>query len=641
MTRKRPNLIFSIKEERTISQTQYSIKKALSRLPFQHRPSSRRSISSFSVGFIQDLTMSSKKATTKAASDGPIATATDPKNELETIVESVHILLDGWRFLKIPEVQKRIQNIKTATAPELERVDKIAELKRTLETLSAVKDEEIRKIKEDKDKKIRALEAENNKLKKESDLVADERENIATEKAKLEQARQTVQERHRDKETKLVKKMEEKYLKKTKDAQSSIQANMRKLEKEKNDAIGSNGKLTTEISRLEMYRDAMEKRNGELKEEVRTLQERLCTLSAKTAVSRTPFDEYEKYVEHMYQLTEKFATKLSENLPEKAALVFEPLGSKDKLGQASRIFDYTSCSSTGVAISLRKAAVQNFVSGHLISIFRDTLLLGIDTNNSAGREDEAILNMISTTLSPDDEKIWRGITVKALDKLPKFSSLTQTIEKVAQETVNKLQLLIHDSEQESSAVRKEVAEIMKAALKIWFLRRNDSCTITFNGAPGPKNDGSWDAWIVEEDSVPAAFSFPSNRVNAINGINGNGSGTSNGPESATTSSTLQPPSIRQAAESFVIFPQIIGEFESDDKDNGRGGSNSKSQKGKRIVLHRGFALFSDSPAFDIGMRDIQALKDDFRGLRHRRRQSSLSSPTYPHNSSGEPARVNG
>ncbi|OJD18017.1 hypothetical protein AJ78_01909 [Emergomyces pasteurianus Ep9510] len=604
--------------------------------------------------------MSSKKEA-KQAGDGLIAS--DPEDELKVIQDSIHTLLKACQFLKMPEIQQRLKRIKTATALELERAEKVKVLEGALDTISALKDDERKKIEGEKDKVIRKLEKENKKLKDESGSVAKEKEGIAREKTRLQQERQMEVAKNRETEAKREKDMketlekekkrvEEEYLKKAKAAQSNVKATVQSLEKDKVEATKLIKGLNTEVDRLKMCLDTMDTRNEELKAEVHTLQERLRMLNAETAVSRTPSGIYKKDIEHLYQLTGEFATRLSENLPEKAAFVFEPLSTKGKLGQASRIFDYASCSCTPVAASLRRAAVHNFVSRNLISIFQDNLLLSLGTTNNDRHDKEEILNTISTNLEPDDEKVWRGITVKALDKVSKFSGMTQIIEQVTQETVDKLQLLIHDNEQGSSTVRKEVTEIMKAALKIWFLRRNDSCKITFNGAPGPKNDGSWDAWKVEENAQ-AAFSFPSNGVHAISSGN-NGSGTSNGPESPT-SSTFQMPTAHKEAQSFVIFPQIIGEFESGDKSHDRGGRNTKSPKYESIVLHRGIAVFSDSSLFDEGLRDIQMLQDDFRGVRHRR-QSSLSSSTtmtnkspantwltqpYPQNLSAEPASVNG
>lgn len=213
-----------------------------------------------------------------------------------------------------------------------------------------------------------------------------------------------------------------------------------------------------------------------------------------------------------------------------------------------------------------------------------------------------------------------------------------------------LQPLIQNDEQAIASAREQVAEITKAALKIWSLRRKDRCTITINSTPGLKNDDSWNLWTVDEDSVIPPISFPGSGVNAING---NGNGNNIGSESPTRT-TSQSFAIHQKPESYVIFPQIIGEF--DTNNDKRSDIGKKSNIRQREILHPGIALFSNSLIFDMGLQDIWSLKDGAHGLQHRRRMTSISSSTtipnnstannswltqpYPQNLTGEPAGLN-
>ncbi|KAG5292471.1 hypothetical protein I7I48_04578 [Histoplasma ohiense] len=627
-----PNHIFSIKDKRTISPTHYIVNKALDRLRFR-RTSSGSDINRYSMSSIQDPKVFAKKVANHA-SNGTIER--DWKAEDENIVDSVRVFLDAFRFLRIPEIQERIQGLKTATAPELTRADEVNELKRSLETISAVKDEQIKKIEEDKDEAIRKLETENKKLKAEARSVAQEKETVAKEKAKLEHERQAEERKYRERETKLEKKKEEalekekkkvkeEYQGKVKAAESRVEAAKRKLEKEKDDAIKQNKELKTEVNRLMAYRDILEERNEGLGDKVTTLQDKLRMLSAETAVSSTPFTEYKKYIADLSRLIGDFVMRF-ENVPKEVELIFGPLGSLGKLRQASGIFDYTSSSRTPVATSLRKAGVHNYIAGTLVSIFQNRLLIRLSTDSS-GEHDEAILSTICAALSRDEEQVWRGITVKALDKLPRFSGITQTVDQAVKEAVDMLQPLIQYDEQAIASAREQVAEIIKAALKIWSLRRNDRCTITINSTPGLKNDDSWNVWTVDEDSVIPPFSFPGSDVNDING---NGNGNNNGSESPTHT-TFQSFAIHQKPQSYVIFPQIIGEFDAN--NDKRSDLGKKSNIRQREILHPGIALFSNSLMFDMGLQDIRSLKDDAHGLQHRRRMTSISSSTtIPNNS---------
>ncbi|PGH09580.1 hypothetical protein GX51_00686 [Blastomyces parvus] len=659
MGRKTPNHIFSVKDKRTISPTHYAVNKALDRLGLRHT-SSGSDISRDAMSSKQDPKIFAEKIGNHARGK-TIAGDHNTEDETIAIVNSVHVLFDAFRFLGIPEIQDRIQGIKTATASELERVDDIKKFKNAIDTMTAVKNEEIEEIKQDKDAVIRKLEAENKKLKEQERSVEQLKETTVKEKAKFEQYRQAAEKKYSEKEAKLEKKKQEdleketrkvkkEYEGKAKAAESRVESVKQKLEKEKNDAVRSNKELKIDVNRLTLYRDTLEERNEALKENVGFLEEKLRSLSAETAVSATPVVEYENSVRTLYQLTEAFA-RTFETVPEEVELVFDSLGSLGDLGQASGIFNYTSSSLTAVATSLRKAGVQSFISGQLDSIFKNKLLVSCATNKS-DKPDEAILNAISTALSPDEEKVWRGITVKALDKLPQFSGTAKIIEQVVEEAVGMLQPLIGKDTRTHAGVRNQYAEIIKAALKIWSLRRNDRCTITFNSAPGPKNNGSWEEWRVDEDLMLPPFSFPSNGANGtIGNCNGNGSG-SNGPESPIHR-TVQSPVITQKAESYVIFPQIIGVFDADDEGSGKDG---KPKPRQRMILHPGIALFSDSPMFEMGLQDMRSLKRDVLGFHHRRKDSSVSASTpvpnspgtnharltqpYLQNLSGEPGRVN-
>ncbi|EGE78892.1 hypothetical protein BDDG_01829 [Blastomyces dermatitidis ATCC 18188] len=658
MGRKSPNHIFSIKDRRTISPTHYAVNKALDRLRLRHN-SSGSDTSRYAMNSNQDSKSFAEKVGDHARGK-TIAGDHNTEDGTITIADSVHVLFNALRFLAIPEIQDRIQGIKRATASELDRVDEIEKLNNTVDTITAVKNKKIEEIKQDKDKVILKLEAENKKLKEQEQSVAKEKEAVVKEKTKLERDRQAAEKEYREKEAKLKKqqeealkkekkKVKEQYEGEVKAAKSRVESEKRKLEKEKDDAVRLNREFNTEVNRLTVYRDTLEERNEGLKEDVASLREKLRTLSAEMAVSATPFVEYKKSVQNLYQLIEAFATRF-ENVPQEVELVLEPLGTLGKLRQASGIFDYTSSSRTAVATSLRKAGVQNFISGQLDAIFKNKLLVGCSTNSD--KHDEAILNAISAALSPDEEKVWRGITVRALNRLPQFSDIKKIIAQLVEAGAGMLEPLIGKDEQTNTDVREQFAEIINAALKIWSLRRNDRCTITFNRAPGLKVDDSWKEWTVDEGSMLPGFSFPSNGTNRTIG-NGNGSGSgSNGPQSPTYS-TLQSSVINRRAESYVILPQIIGEFDTEDEGSDK---DSKPKPRRRMILHPGIALFSDSTLFDKGLQDMRSLKSDVLGLHHRRRVSSLSASTtfpnnsgtdhvwltqpYPQNSSGEPAGGN-
>ncbi|EDN03371.1 predicted protein [Histoplasma mississippiense (nom. inval.)] len=188
--------------------------------------------------------------------------------------------------------------------------------------------------------------------------------------------------------------------------------------------------------------------------------------------------------------------------------------------------------------------------------------------------------------------IYSGSHISAEGWCAQFYS-GDTVDQAVKEAVDMLQPLIQNDEQAIASAREQVAEITKAALKIWSLRRKDRCTITINSTPGLKNDDSWNLWTVDEDSVIPPISFPGSGVNAING---NGNGNNIGSESPTRT-TSQSFAIHQKPESYVIFPQIIGEF--DTNNDKRSDIGKKSNIRQREILHPGIALFSNSLIFDM------------------------------------------
>ncbi|PGH00439.1 hypothetical protein AJ79_08212 [Helicocarpus griseus UAMH5409] len=553
----------------------------------------------------------------------PISAITD--ESLKVYVDSLTELTDCIRFLRLAEVQQRIHRLKDEAAPELDKEDNIQKLEEALATISAVKDKEIKRL---EDEVIGKLAEENKKLKEEARAVEVDKENIRSEKIELDKSQKEgekkldeMKKKIEDEGKKYLEREENKLKKKYQDEaeteRKNLQERIQDLEKEKTTVDESNKKMKRKLERLDRDRRSLEDENEELRS-------KLATLNPKMAVSTMSPDEYTGRIKHLHLLMQRFAARFFENVPDEVDLVFGPLGKNNELGEASGIFKYASSGDTPVAISLRKAAVQNLICGQLLPLFESKLLVATSTGGNTDRQDEVILNMISSTLKPDDEKVWRGMTVKALDKLPQFCNKTRVIEQMTQGIVEKLQPLWGANGLE---IREKVSEIVEKALEIWSLRRKDSCKITINSKPGPKNDRTWEEWPAVEDpsSVLLDFEFPGNGINGHGHGNSNRNGSVNGPDSPTNFAIPLSPTTPALPkhESFVIFPQITGEFETISNDNSNDATPYNSRKPN--VLHPGIALFSDSRMFEMGLRDIRSLQDHV--LSHKRGMSSISSPT--------------
>ncbi|KAK2808227.1 hypothetical protein FQN50_004969 [Emmonsiellopsis sp. PD_5] len=604
MGEKVPNHIFSTKHDRTISKSRSVLSSGFRRLSFPHRGGSYSPPSS-----IQGRKMPSKRAASMARN----GSAEDPvqKDDVDEVINDFDFILKYCHFMKHPEFQRRINALKGVVEPELDRADEIEQLKQSLRTISAIKDEEMRDIQD----KVTRIESENNKLKEEAKLVAQEKKKLAREKLEQEEGRRSAETSLADQKTKLEnenketmrkkeKELQDEYVKKTQAEKNKIQGKLQRLEKERDSLEESKKELRAELQ-------TNKKRNRVLieglEDEGRKLEARLRKVDPTFKVSQTQANEYEKRVADMCDGMRDF-TRYFERLPAgKEDLITDPLGSKKTLIEASRIFEYASFADSSIAISLRMAAVREFISRQTISILQSKLFLPCTPSTNEGRPGEAILETISSKLAPDDELVWRRITIEAIDNIPQYSvSPDIVISQISQEILGKLHPLVSDDL--ASGIERDAKTIIRMALDIWSLLRNESRKITINYNPGPVNDGSWDAWELKED-----MSQPSSPIeNSHSRQNSHGS-------TAMPSATARFPS----PESFVIFPQIVGEFElnvngTGEDEDGPGPSHGNR---KRVVLHRGIALFSDSDLFHRGWWDIQHLRDVHR------RHMSISSPT--------------
>ncbi|KAK2753814.1 hypothetical protein FQN55_000178 [Onygenales sp. PD_40] len=602
MGEKVPNHIFSTKHDRTISKSRSVLSSGFRRLSFPHRGGSYSPPSS-----IRDRKMPSKKAANTARNDP--ADDPDLKDHIDGVIEDFNFILRFCRFMKDDEFQRRIDALKGVIAPELDKDDKIEDLDRSLRTISAVKDRQMEELKE----KVTRIENENNKLNEEAQLVAEEREELAREKNEQEKRRLSserwlagqkakLENEKQEAMNKREKELKDEYLKKTQTEKKKIQGDLQTLKDE-------NAKLQKNKEKLRFRIEALEDKGSELKV-------RLRKVDPTFEVSQTQANEYQKPVADMCDRMRDFSSRYFECLPVgKEDIITDPLGSKRTLIEASRIFKYASFADSPIAISLRMAAVREFISRQSISILQSQLFLPYTPSTNEGRQSEDILETISSKLTPDDELVWRRITIGAIDKIPQFSVSPEIVlNQISQEILRKLDPLVSDDL--ASGMERDAKAIIRMALDIRSLLRNESCKITVNYNPGPVNDGSWDAWELKQD-----MSQPSSPME-------NSHSRQNSQSSTTTpSSTARFPS----PESFVIFPQIIREF----KLNVNGTDTDPRSRRDRVYLHRGIALFSDSDLFQKGWRDIQRLRDVHR------RHMSISSPTNLLHDLSYPPQVEG
>ena len=268
---------------------------------------------------------------------------------------------------------------------------------------------------------------------------------------------------------------------------------------------------------------------------------------------------------------------------------------QNKLFSASEIFKYSPLSTESrVATSLRACAIQNFLSTRTISIIGRRYfaepMAAMDRKSDIQPMDsilDAISNVPAATSS--QELSWRLTTVDKLDHLGSHtpSAISNVSTEPSQDGIvdEILDVLHYLRSSASERLPAKLAEITSMVIKLWSALRKDSCRVDFNYDP---STGDWQQWDFVED-VTINDSIAANSLNKI-------------------------PVNQLPSKSFMLFPRITGSFESD-------GTSPR-------IVHPGSALPQHSPAFRIGLQEIEhihrATKEFKRNLR--RGSSVQSSP---------------
>ena len=245
---------------------------------------------------------------------------------------------------------------------------------------------------------------------------------------------------------------------------------------------------------------------------------------------------------------------------------------QNQLFSASEIFKYSPLSSESrVATSLRACAIQNFLSTRTISIIGRQYfaepIAAVDRKSDLQPMD-SILDAISKVpaATSSQELSWRLTTVDKLNHLGSYApsaisniSTEPSQDRIAHEILDVLQYLRSSA---SERLLAKLAEITSIVIKLWSALRKDSCRVNFDYDP---STGDWQQWNFVEDVA-----------------------------TNTSIAVLSPSEIpvnQLPSKSFMLFPRITGFFESH-------GSSPR-------ILHRGLALPHNSPAFRIGLQEIE------------------------------------
>ncbi len=268
---------------------------------------------------------------------------------------------------------------------------------------------------------------------------------------------------------------------------------------------------------------------------------------------------------------------------------------RHRLFSGNAVFRFSPLSTESpVATFLRACAIQNFLSTKIISIIRRQYFAETTAaveRNSGTQPIDSILDTIShvPAVTSSQELSWRLTTVDKLDRLtsPGPSATTDISTKPSQSNIiEEIVALLHYFQGPTDQqLRTRLTEIISVAIKLWSALRKDSCQVDFVYDP---STGDWQGWDLVDDVA------------------------TNGSTAAISHSEI--PMAQLPFKSYMLFPRIMGSFDSD-------------RAGPRI-LHTGSALPRDTPVFQTGLQEMKeidhATKEFKRSLR--RGSSAQSSP---------------
>ncbi len=211
--------------------------------------------------------------------------------------------------------------------------------------------------------------------------------------------------------------------------------------------------------------------------------------------------------------------------------------------------------------------------------------------NSGTQPIDSILDTIShvPAATSSQELSWRLTTVDKLDRLTSHgpSGTTDISTEPGQSNIiEEIVALLHYFQGPTDQqLRVRLTEITSVAVKLWSALRKDSCQVDFVYDP---STGDWQGWDLVDD-VATNDSMAANSYSEI-------------------------PADQLPFKSYMLFPRIMGSFDSDCTDP--------------RILHTGSALPRDTPVFQTGLQEMKQIDHATKEFKRRLRRgsSAQSSP---------------
>ncbi|EFW23182.1 hypothetical protein D8B26_006693 [Coccidioides posadasii str. Silveira] len=565
MGKKLPNYRFSKRKGRTVSKTQSIIDNAIAR--FSRRYSTYK-----------DTMPSGSRVAPAARSelyskDAQIVI----EEQFQTVMDSFQRLFGIFSVVNKSVYYRDLLHLEQVMGAELDKETHLRNLTNAVSAVSQTKDEEIRKLAE-----------ENERLKTEHETFEENKKTFKAEKEEFEKKCRDMEKNYKSREEELEERFKNKYktaeelLKKR--VEREKKAVEEKVESELEELKFSNAelkmKLETKMSESELKIERYEAYEKLQKEKINDLESKLQVVDPSYAMSKKSSTYYHEIFGRFSDRIAKIADDhFGKSPPEDHINIMQLLGQQHRLSEVSEIFNYASSSETEVAANLRKCAIRHFIASQVAKVLMNS---PFSPRTSDGHRDNKGLQAIhdSSKLNNHQRMLWRMITLRAIDSRAGFTAWAKEL---SAEAMEKIQCLVENKQH--SKIKRELASLFEFTLDVWDVTMRDGRNLVINTHPPSKNNGTWK--FIDN---PLPFS------------NGNGS----------TTATAVPRVVKP--ESFAIFPRITGEFEEE----------GKNEDMKEEILHPGIGLFSDSPVFELGLREFRELKREVNNSH--KRHASISSP---------------
>ncbi|KAI9891140.1 MAG: hypothetical protein M1814_002983 [Vezdaea aestivalis] len=582
----KPNYVFSVEKDRTITQAEsvlnafrhtFSRRKYLSFQGQSRMPKGRKDENNVSPGANANSLVNGKK------SPQPPKESDGDASERQVRDSLAELLSHGEPIKRLASILMLLS--KTTLSDDVDEIERGYTKQLGLERQNERLRNQIEAFRDIKNQEMERLRQENEQLKAGKDDCDAERRELEALQQQYREAEvkrsQTIAHNQKDEELRSEKKV--KLIKA--ELESKSKKEIQRLQDEKKNLSALAEKLREEMEIEKVKKEKETRRNNILLDDsekrMNDYKKQLEKMNSEFGIRRNPLDFYIEKFKEIQDLIESVVSQYFQSLPNDAEE--NPEMTHQKLSNGNEIFKNTPISSSNISRFLRQCDVRHILSTLLCSIMSQPFMP--DSNNTGQGHGELLCEISQrlTLISRRTETIWRVLTLRGFNCI----STSQTnFSALVNSTLTCLDPLIKPSDRNN--VEASLLKICDAAYALWDMNRQDSCKIILDSEPSHHRK---EKWATLQDPQLEIEDFGEENVNYV------------------------------ADSSLCLFPQILASFEKADT------------MAENVMIHSGLALFADSINFAFGRREHREILDALGDMKKRRlselkenkRRSSISS----------------